>query len=403
MDYFKDLIQQDIYPILARRMDRALPEFAFRDKGKQWVSTNTLHLSGIEGQHGKGKVTVSKSKPYAIGDYREGVKGIISYLIESSFHPRIQGYKDAVKYLADITDTSLKGNNSKKQWKTKLFSPSKIQQKKQIYIPFEIFNRSLKNYTDNTFVQYLIELFGREIAIKLVRQFYIGSSKYWKGATVFWLIDDAMNVAGGQVILFENGSTKKVYYPNGKIKYRYNSAVGGALIKSLQQQNSSIPIWLTEYNRQEGNKSPCLFGLPQLKNESIDKPIAVVESAKTAIICSVYLPQYIWMAVGGLTYLTKNRLKGLEGRSITLFPDKGAFDNWSLKVSKIKDFANFVVSDFLERKSAIDKSDLADYLIKYPLSDFLPEQETPLDTTFQPKNTPATIQLNKHGYPASWD
>jgi hypothetical protein len=140
-----------------------------------------------------------------------------------------------------------------------------------------------------------------------------------------------------------------------------------------------------------------------LKNEPINKPIAVVESAKTAIICSVYLPQYIWMAIGGKTYLSKNRLKGLEGRNVTLFPDKGAFDYWFSIISKIKGFANFIVSDFLERKNAIDKSDLADYLIKHPLSDFLPKQKKPSDTTLQRPKASSTIQLNEHGYPANWD
>ena len=45
----------------------------------------------------------------------------------------------------------------------------------------------------------------------------------------------------------------------------------------------------------------CFFG-EHLLNEY--KPIAIVESEKTAIIASAYIPKFNWIAVGSLNNLT---------------------------------------------------------------------------------------------------
>ena len=187
---YKPILQNDIYPKLSSMVDAAFPEFEFKEKGKQWISTNTLHLSGIEGVHGKGKVTVLKSKPYAIGDFREGTKEVINYLVGSAFHPQVTDFKNAVEYLASITNVELNNTSIITDWKRKKFVPKPIQQTKPIYIPTDLFKASLSDYDNNDFAQYLNRLLGTEKAKELIERFYIGTSKYWNGpTTVFWLID----------------------------------------------------------------------------------------------------------------------------------------------------------------------------------------------------------------------
>ena len=369
MTNYKPILQNDIYPKLANIVDAALPEFEFKEKGKQWISTNTLHLSGIEGVHGKGKVTVSKSKPYAIGDFREGTKEVINYLVGSAFHPQVTDFKNAVEYLASITNVELNNTSIITDWKRKKFVPKPIHQTKPIYIPTDLFKASLSDYDNNSFAQYLNRLLGMEKAKELIGRFYIGTSKYWNSpTTVFWLIDTDKRITGGQIILFdENGNTVKK-------PFRHNNWVHKAIIKKYQLGQKPIPEWLNKYDQLEDNKYTCLFGLPQLDKESLTKPVAIVEAAKTAIIATAYLPQYIWLAVGSLSYLNKNRLKDLRGRNITLFPDKGGFDSWNKKAKELNDLANFTVSDLLERKEAEKDSDLADYLIKYDWRIFQTEE-----------------------------
>ena len=114
-----------------------------------------------------------------------------------------------------------------------------------------------------------------------------------------------------------------------------------------------------------------MFGLPQLKNEPLTKPVAIVEAAKTAIIATEYLPQYTWLAVGSLSYLNEDRLRALEQRNITLFPDKGAFEHWAGKIRELSKIANVNISDLLERKATDQGSDLADYLTQFDVGSFL--------------------------------
>jgi hypothetical protein len=72
----------------------------------------------------------------------------------------------------------------------------------------------------------------------------------------------------------------------------------------------------------------CLFGEHLLRDAT--KMIAIVESEKTAIIASVYLPTFIWLACGGSEGLNFDKCKCLKGRKVVLlYPDVGMFDKWN--------------------------------------------------------------------------
>lgn len=288
------------------------------------------------------------------------------------------------------------------------FAQIKASKFQPIFIPFDIFKNSLGRYNGNSFVQFLTQSFGKSIAAELVQRFYIGTSKYWEGSAVFWLINENSKVAGGQVILFEkNGNTKKEIRPDGS-KKRFNSWVHIALKNNYQNNQKLLPNWLGKYI-ENSPKFPCLFGLPQLEKECPTKPIAIVESAKTAVIATAYLPQYIWMAVGSLSYLNSKRLYALKGRNITLFPDRGGYEKWNEKAMEISCFANVTVSDLLERKEAVQGSDLADYLLKYPISDFIQPMEEnsknashSFDVWINKEGQTIKTPINEMGYPVSW-
>ena len=100
----------------------------------------------------------------------------------------------------------------------------------------------------------------------------------------------------------------------------------------------------------------------------------MVEAPKTAIIASLYFPNFVWLAAGGLTYLTVDRCKALEGRRVILWPDQKALEEWREKAKKLS-AGRWQVSDFLE-KNATDEErskglDLADYLTDYHYQDFI--------------------------------
>ena len=235
--------------------------------------------------------------------------------------------------------------------------PVAFQPKPVSFIPVEVFKASLNPtaFETNHFVQFLIHLFGVEVASQLVSRYFIATSKHWNGATVFWQIDTQGKVRTGKIMLYSPTTGKRVKEPFNRISWAH---------KALKQAVFEL--------RQ------CLFGEHLLIDKT--KPVAIVESEKTAVIASVYLPQFIWVAVGSLSNLHAEKCSVLNGRTVTLFPDLNGFDKWSSKAKELSRIANFTVSDLMERKATEAEKkqgfDLADYLIKYDYKAFvLPEPE----------------------------
>lgn len=57
-------------------------------------------------------------------------------------------------------------------------------------------------------------------------------------------------------------------------------------------------------------------------------PVAVVESEKTALIASLALPGYIWVATGSKQNLNAERCRALKWRAVYLFPDTDGVEEW---------------------------------------------------------------------------
>jgi hypothetical protein len=225
------------------------------------------------------------------------------------------------------------------------------------YIPTEVFKASLKNYDSNNFVIFLINLFGIDVTNQLISKYFIGTSKYWLGATVFWQIDNLGRARTGKVMLYDPQSGKRVKEPYNHITWSHKALKLDAF--ELKQ---------------------CLFGQHLLKD--ISRPVAVVESEKSSIIASVYMPQFIWIAVGSLANLNEERCLALQSRDVILFPDLNGFEKWSGKAKELSHLANFTVSDLLERKATNEERgkglDIADYLIRFDhrkFIDLVPKQE----------------------------
>lgn len=228
------------------------------------------------------------------------------------------------------------------------------QPKSISFIPVEIFKASLKDHKKNNFVIFLINLFGVDITNELISRYFIATSKHWKGATVFWQIDIKGNVRTGKIMLYNESTGKRV-------------------------KNLSPPVhWVHKAIHQpEFELKQCLFGEHLLIDKS--KPIAIVESEKTAIISSVYLPQFTWLAAGGIENLSIEKCKVLKGLTITLFPDLKGFEKWSAKAKELSKFAFVTISDLLETKATDTQKkeglDIADYLIRFNIKEFIPIKE----------------------------
>ncbi|WP_426669644.1 DUF6371 domain-containing protein [Mucilaginibacter sp. McL0603] len=181
------------------------------------------------------------------------------------------------------------------------------------YIHPDTVNASFTNYGQNYFVQYLITLFGFDKADELVGRYRIGTSNHWPGATIFWQLDTAGNVRTGKVMLYDKQTGKRVKEPFNHITWAHKLA------------NLDVNF----------NLKQCLFG-EHLLNEEPTKPVAIVESEKTAIIASALLPDMLWLAAGSLHNLKFEICQALKGRKVYLFPDLNAYDKWRIKALSIQ-------------------------------------------------------------------
>ncbi|MFZ4401959.1 MAG: DUF6371 domain-containing protein [Bacteroidales bacterium] len=209
------------------------------------------------------------------------------------------------------------------------------------YIPFDIFKHSLTNYQNNNFVRFLISRFGTAITAAVVKRYYIGTSDHWPAATVFNQIDFKGRIRTGKIMLYNDATGKRVKEPD-RIYWTHK-----------------------QYKIDDFNLSQCLFGEHLLKDKS--KAVAIVESEKTAVIASLYFPDYIWLATGGKQNLKHDFFTNLHNRKIMFFPDLLAYDTWTEK-AKTLGITNYALSDLLERKATEEEKqqglDIADFLLK---------------------------------------
>lgn len=229
-------------------------------------------------------------------------------------------------------------------------------------IPISAFQGSMSGYSKNCFTIYLNQLFGTELAAQLIKRFAIGTAKTWPGASVFWQIDDLENVRAGKIMLYNPENGKRVKKPFNHVQWVHSV------------------LHLPAFQLKQ-----CLFGLHQIRLYGNDNPVCIVESEKTAILMTAILPDYIWLATGGLKNLNPEICAVLKKREIRLYPDLGCFSHWSKAADEMRMAGfNVQVSDLLESKAGnadrLAGFDLADYFIR-PDLDFgwaLTEENYPL-------------------------
>ena len=241
------------------------------------------------------------------------------------------------------------------------------------YIPFEKFQASLTGYDYNNLVIYLVKLFGVRITNSLIRRYLIGSSKHWRGAVSFPQIDLTGSIRQIKVMDYDpkTGKRRKAGQTSWKLSYK-----DGVYYKDVHGRDKIFFAGKSIIENYEARFVQCFFG-EHLLNEMY-KPVAIVESEKTAIIASVFLPNYIWLATGGINGCkwTENEVYiVLRGRDVILFPDLNAYGRWEEKSNGLSTVArSLTISNLLEDVATDDERsaglDLADYLIRFNHKEF---------------------------------
>ena len=101
-----------------------------------------------------------------------------------------------------------------------------------------------------------------------------------------------------------------------------------------------------------------------------DKPVAIVEAEKTALIASMIFPAFNWLAAGNLNGLNVEKSRVLENRTIILYPDAGCYEKSKTKMLQIKNDINcqIRISNLIETYATPTQTnsgfDLADYILE---------------------------------------
>jgi Domain of unknown function (DUF6371) len=230
-------------------------------------------------------------------------------------------------------------------------TPLPLPKREPSFIEKATFEKTLKKYDTNNFTIFLESVFGFDVAKSIIDKYKIGTTSH--GGTVFYQVDLQGKIRSGKII-----------------KYNIIESLNTFNSKDCKRDKTLMPSWVHKALKLEDfNLTQCLFGEHLLTDKS--KPVAVVESEKSAVIASIYLPQYTWLSCGGKEGLGTSKIQVLRNREVILFPDLGGYEKWNVKADEIRIIAKSVkVSNILEviatDAERVSGLDLADYLLRSP-------------------------------------
>ncbi|WP_028871412.1 DUF6371 domain-containing protein [Psychroserpens burtonensis] len=177
--------------------------------------------------------------------------------------------------------------------KIKLQIRSNQQKQKKItqnYITESVIWENYHIKPENNLLKYLRNRYGNEKTKEAKEMYVIGTSK--RGGTIFWNINKSLKTQKSEIQFFDN-------------------------------RGKRTPVVYSPYTNAKGYFS-CLFGehllIDELRN-SKNQIVVLVEGAKTAIVGSILLPKYTWLAYGGANGLTDKKINCLIGYTVLIIPD----------------------------------------------------------------------------------
>ena len=215
------------------------------------------------------------------------------------------------------------------------------QETKTDYIPFDLIQRS--ESIDNNLMQYLGKFFPQLDLMRVTKAYHLGSTR--KGEIIFPEIDMQGRCRSGKVMM---------YGTNGH---------------RVKNERDAVDWLHARYMRQQGKKASdfrlrqCLFG-EHLLTERPDEMVALTESEKSAIICALVFPDFIWVSCGGKHGFKPDLCKPLAGRNVLVYADADAVDEWREKIAQLTFCKSIRLSDWSKGEPQGSKRDIADLILE---------------------------------------
>lgn len=209
------------------------------------------------------------------------------------------------------------------------------------YIPMDMIQRS--ESINNTFMDYLKKYWPVKELEDVAKMYHLGSTK--DRGCIFTQIGVDGFCHTGKIIHFgEDGH---------RIKGE-KDMVDWIHVRLMRKQGKK---------KDDFNLRQVLFGehlIPKRKEATV----AIVEGEKTAVICALTFPDYIWVSTGGQKEFKYEKLKVLKGRNVIIYPDANATEEWKQKASLMNHWKSVKVSDWAKNEEPKSKRDIADLIME---------------------------------------
>lgn len=167
---------------------------------------------------------------------------------------------------------------------------------------------------------------------KALSDYRLGATR--DGGIIFWQIDPQGRVRSGKVMHYgtDGHRTGHPYW-----------------VHTLLQRQGQLPA--------DWTLTQCLFGEHLLSQRPADT-VCLVESEKTAIVCALFYPSFLWLATGGCGQLSVEKLKPLVGRKLVVYPDSGALEKWEAQLKLTQGLSYTLVRQLEDYPPNTDLADL---------------------------------------------
>ncbi|MBR1557879.1 MAG: PriCT-2 domain-containing protein [Prevotella sp.] len=221
-----------------------------------------------------------------------------------------------------------------------------------VAVPRKYVARSLDRNLRSDFVSYLKLLVANvDQIVDIVYAYQLGVTK--DGRVIYWYIDKDGIARMGKVMAYKYDG------------HRNKSVTPLSIPKELSKRGELSADYAIKQT---------LFGEHLLNlSTSEGKTIGIVESEKSAVICSLCVPDLLWMATGSKGNLQEERLSAIKEKNAILFPDTDkdgeTYTQWYQRAEELNAKGwHLLTCDYLERVATTEqrlaKIDIADLLIE---------------------------------------
>lgn len=212
----------------------------------------------------------------------------------------------------------------------------------------EYVRRSVRPEIDSDFTAFLRMILSDEQVVRLIDDYQLGVTS--SGDVIFFEIDIDGKCRTGKIMKYDPQTGHRIKDEDQPNRINW--------VHSELKKTKNLP--------RDWSVTQCLFG-EHLLSRYPEKTVVLVEAEKTAVICSAFMPEYIWLATGGKSQLN-DRVRVLIGRKVFAFPDMDAISEWRQRATLYPE-VNIQVSSLLNQRATSSLKnqtmDIADWILEW--------------------------------------